>query len=318
MQRVRGVETALQAELTALRAMRADDDAGVFSPDRTLLPASAVSSSPPVLPSDLEGLQAELRAAERDVALAEVATAEAEAGSLRAEAELRSEVERLGSLKSALRSEVSEADAAGKAQRRAWREAGIWEQLLQQRREALVGELCELYPVLRRDRLRNVYSIKGLLLTERDVGKMGEENTSTALGYVAHATDLLARYLHQPLRYEIVPIASRSWVRDRVDPYTPRRYFPLFSKGQAKDDFLVAMKMLRRNVEQLLVSQGLTIPEGMPLLGKLQILVMGLLGRSIESSAASATTPTAGGGPRSVGGAGSADPGVEASGWQLV
>lgn len=324
IRRIRDVETALRAELLALQEMRGGASAGIGG----LVPVPAGSaletapaagrSSDAADAAELRALEAELEAAERDVALQRATTEAAEAAEERAEAELGREVRRLEGLRGALGSELAAAEAAGRVQRRSRREADIWEQLLQQRRELLVGELWGLYPVLLRDQLRNVYSIKGLLLTEKDVSKMEEENTSTALGYVAHATELLARYLHQPLRYELVPIASRSWVRDRVDPYTPRRYFPLFSKGQAKEDFLVAMKMLRRNVEQLLVSQGQLIPDSTPLLGKLRLLMMTLLGKGTESSGASATTPSATGGRQSIGGAGSAEPAGAASGWQLV
>lgn len=178
--------------------------------------------------------------------------------------------------------------AASYRSARAARAAQVWERMLQERRRAMVSELGGLYPVMERDAQSRIFSIRGLLLAEGDGAKQEEENTSTALGYVAHSTLMLAMCLGVRLRYEVVFIASRSYVRDSMDPFSPPRLFPLFSKGRAGDDFRVGMRMLRRNVEQLLLSQGCPVPERAPLLANLRVLLHSMLLTPRGSAAGSA------------------------------
>ncbi|KAA0147952.1 hypothetical protein FNF27_06109 [Cafeteria roenbergensis] len=197
--------------------------------------------------------------------------------------------------------------AASHRTARAERAAQVWAGMLQERRRAMVSELGGLYPILERDAQSRIFSIRGLLLAEGDGSRQEEENTSTALGYVAHSTLMLAMCLGVRLRYEVLFVASRSYVRDSMDPFSPPRLFPLFSKGRTTDDFRVGLRMLRRNVEQLLLSQGCPVPERAPLLANLRVLLHSMLlasreeeGGSAESAAgregAAGTTASMGGG----------------------
>ncbi|KAA0158173.1 hypothetical protein FNF31_05504 [Cafeteria roenbergensis] len=266
---------------------------------------SELATSPPSVASPrlmwaLEALRREaatcgaLAAAEEAAAEAEEAAA-AEEDRLAAEAE--AELARLAVL----------CRAASHRTARAERAAQVWAGMLQERRRAMVSELGGLYPILERDAQSRIFSIRGLLLAEGDGSRQEEENTSTALGYVAHSTLMLAMCLGVRLRYEVLFVASRSYVRDSMDPFSPPRLFPLFSKGRTTDDFRVGLRMLRRNVEQLLLSQGCPVPERAPLLANLRVLLHSMLlasreeeGGSAESAAgregAAGTTASMGGG----------------------
>lgn len=91
-----------------------------------------------------------------------------------------------------------------------------------------------------------------------------EEHASTALGYTCHLVSLLSKYLETPLRYTPVHVASRSYMRDDVNPHLPKRQFPLYFDGVSVEDFTVAVRMLQRDVEQLLHAHGLATSDREP------------------------------------------------------
>jgi uncharacterized DUF497 family protein len=99
-----------------------------------------------------------------------------------------------------------------------------------------------------------LYSINGCTLNNSHFHGQDEEKIATGLGYVCHLVQLLSKYLDIPLRYPMVPMMSRSTIQDVV--VSSDRY-PLYSKAQSIDQFRTAVALLNRNVEQLVLSQGL-------------------------------------------------------------
>ncbi|RHZ08868.1 hypothetical protein DYB31_006485 [Aphanomyces astaci] len=81
-----------------------------------------------------------------------------------------------------------------------------------------------------------------------------EELLSTALGYIAHFVFLVAKYLNVNLRYAIVHLSSRSYMRDDVND--PHGEYPLYKRGVDKDRFDKAFLFLRKDVEQRLLEQA--------------------------------------------------------------
>ena len=99
-----------------------------------------------------------------------------------------------------------------------------------------------------------LYSINGCTLNNSHFHGQDEEKIATGLGYVCHLVQLLSKYLDIPLRYPMFPMMSRSSIQDVV--VSTERY-PLYSKAQSIDHFRTAVALLNRNVEQLVLSQGL-------------------------------------------------------------
>jgi hypothetical protein len=124
---------------------------------------------------------------------------------------------------------------------------------------SLLHELRGLYPIATLQPGPR-FTIRGLLLPDRDFHTLPEEQVSTALGYTCHLVSLLSKYLQVPLRYYPRHMASRSSLRDEVISNSVE--YPLYWKGVVQDDFRVAVLMLHRDVKQLLNSQGLAVVEG--------------------------------------------------------
>lgn len=99
-----------------------------------------------------------------------------------------------------------------------------------------------------------LYSINGCTLNNSHFQGQDEEKIATGLGYVCHLVQLLSKYLDIPLRYPMTPMMSRSTIQDVV--VSSDRY-PLYSKAQSIEQFRMAVALLNRNVEQLVLSQGL-------------------------------------------------------------
>ncbi|ETW06598.1 hypothetical protein, variant [Aphanomyces invadans] len=134
----------------------------------------------------------------------------------------------------------------------------------------LVVQLYDIYPIAYLG--AGEYSIGGIKFNNADVtnGK-DEELLSTALGYIAHFVFLLAKYLNVNLRYAIVHLSSRSYMRDDVND--PTGEYPLYKRGVDKDRFDKAFLFLRKDVEQMLLARGLELVQNAQLLMRLTTLV---------------------------------------------
>jgi len=101
-----------------------------------------------------------------------------------------------------------------------------------------------------------------------------EEQIAVGLGYVCHFVFMLAKHLDVPLRYEVTPKCSRSYITDKI---TSKGQYPLYSYGVDRKRFEYAVFLLNKNIEQLLHSQGTEVPKSLrdtlPNLGALIVVL---------------------------------------------
>ncbi|GAA5823932.1 hypothetical protein JCM11251_003350 [Rhodosporidiobolus azoricus] len=104
---------------------------------------------------------------------------------------------------------------------------------------------------------------------------------SSALGYAAQLTQMLAAYLGVPLCYPIKCCGSRSTITDEISMMKGPRAFPLYGKGVDSYRFDYGVFLLNKNIEQLMYSQSLTVLDLRNTLPNLKTLLLSL---SYESS----------------------------------
>eukprot|EP00727_Mastigamoeba_balamuthi_P014218 m51a1_g9419 putative uv radiation resistance-associated gene protein (527) ;mRNA; r:366727-368891 len=145
----------------------------------------------------------------------------------------------------------------------------LLEQLQQTRRSLsrmqwkLLAELRMIFPIVRVDDARNLYSICGITLKDSDFSGCNEEEVATALGNVAHLLCLSSRYLEIALRYPITPSGSRSVIRDDITPHASPT-FPLYSRGVEPKRFAYGVFLLNKDVEQVLSAYAYLFPKDKP------------------------------------------------------
>ena len=109
-----------------------------------------------------------------------------------------------------------------------------------------------------------------------------EDELSAALGYVALALTVIAAYYDVPLRYPIVPMGSRSSVRDDVTAPYPLKEYPLYFKGQDSRYPRYAYALLKCNMDQMLQARGIK-GQSSKLLLSLQRFIFNETGTAVES-----------------------------------
>lgn len=124
------------------------------------------------------------------------------------------------------------------------------------RRRTLISQLRSIYPIAPLG--DKTLSIAGFSLPNSDFTGCDEENVATALGYVCHALFMISKWLQVPLRYTMIPMCSRSFIRDDIAQETSPK-FPLYSRGMDRPRFEYAVFLLNKNLEQLMSFQGLDI-----------------------------------------------------------
>ncbi|KAJ1426035.1 hypothetical protein B484DRAFT_431914 [Ochromonadaceae sp. CCMP2298] len=125
--------------------------------------------------------------------------------------------------------------------------------LLQMRQVKLLGELQGIYPI---ERLSSgEFAIRGVELSN-DLYARDDEQVAAALGYLVHMLMLASKYLEVPLRYQPLFMGSRSFLRDPV--VGNGSTLPLFRRNVDKERFDRAVVWLKRDIEQLLVTRGVT------------------------------------------------------------
>ena len=235
---------------------------------------------------------AKLRA-QRDALAAQATDTEVEVASLRHD--VTSRASSLRSATGTLSRASSDLTALQSAGACARSQLSLVHTLLAAKRLSLLSELRQLYPIAEIEPGRR-YTIRGISLPDRDLTSLPEEQVSTALGYTCHLTSLLSKYLGVPLRYRPGHMASRSTMRDEA--VAAGREFPLYWKGLGsggQDEFSVGLLMLRRDVAQLLHSQGLAAPSNGHMLGHLGRLFSALLDLPLPPAPPPAMpTPSAG------------------------
>lgn len=121
-----------------------------------------------------------------------------------------------------------------------------------------------------------------------DLSTLDDEHVSSALGYICHIAIMLSKYLHVPLRYELVYNGSRSLVRDGVASRDGGFTFPLFRRETERRRFDRAVGLLGAgltnvcpissyvltiDIDQLHYARGLSLNRHLSLLGKLRVLL---------------------------------------------
>ncbi|XP_046675744.1 UV radiation resistance-associated protein-like [Homalodisca vitripennis] len=146
--------------------------------------------------------------------------------------------------------------------------------MLQTLRRKRIAELNIIYPISQMG--DDKFAICGVHLpNSEDFAGHDEVMISVALGFVAHLIQMIAYFLHIPLRYPILHAGSRSRVIDHITEKIPdkEREFPLYSRGKEKLQFNYGVYLLNKNIAQLrwycnLVTQDLrtTLPNLLALL----------------------------------------------------
>ncbi|GAA5991634.1 hypothetical protein JCM10908_001064 [Rhodotorula pacifica] len=122
-----------------------------------------------------------------------------------------------------------------------------------------------------------LFSILGIALPNSTFpSSYSDDLASTALGYAAQVTQLLAAYLAVPLAYPITCRGSRSYLRDEISVMKGSRAFPLFARGVERYRFDYGVFLLNKNIEQLMFSQGLTVLDLRNTLPNLMTLMLSL------------------------------------------
>ncbi|XP_065344296.1 UV radiation resistance-associated gene protein isoform X1 [Cloeon dipterum] len=138
-----------------------------------------------------------------------------------------------------------------------------WSQLMKRRQE-LISQLKYIYPIsIDPEGLAKICGVK--LLRSDELNNQDEASSSVALGFAAHATVMVAKFLDVPLRYPIQPAGSRAKIWDVVASKLPDSErdslfrFPLFLKGRDSIQFYYAVYLLNKNIAQLKFYTGFTI-----------------------------------------------------------
>ncbi|GAA5910087.1 hypothetical protein JCM8208_000951 [Rhodotorula glutinis] len=122
-----------------------------------------------------------------------------------------------------------------------------------------------------------LFSIVGLALPNSSYPpSYTDDSLSSALGYAAHVTHLVAAYLGVPLCYPLRCRASRSVVVDEISMMKGPRAFPLYGRGVDRYRFDYGVFLLNKNIEQLMYSQGLTVLDLRNTLPNLKTLILSL------------------------------------------
>ncbi|CAG8780711.1 7986_t:CDS:10, partial [Dentiscutata erythropus] len=150
------------------------------------------------------------------------------------------------------------------------------------RQKELVADLLTIYPIEQVQSENFSFKILGVPLPNSVFSGCDEEQVATALGFTCHLIHMLAYYLGVPLRFPMIPMSSKSIIRDPVSSSLPSsRQFPLYSKGTDRFRFEYAVFLLNKNIEQLMNSQGLLIMDLRHTLPNLNYLILSLISRKV-------------------------------------
>jgi hypothetical protein len=124
-----------------------------------------------------------------------------------------------------------------------------------ERRTSLVTIFSKIIPInpsLSSDPSLLLFTILDLPLQNSSYPVSASDDVlSSALGYVAFVTEILARYLNIPLHYPINFLGSRSTILDLISVMSAPRAFPLYGKGVEKYRFDYGVFLLNKDIEQV-------------------------------------------------------------------
>ncbi|GAA95904.1 uncharacterized protein L969DRAFT_84503 [Mixia osmundae IAM 14324] len=147
-------------------------------------------------------------------------------------------------------------------------------------RGSLASQLSFLFPLepVARPVHDLQFSLLGLPLANSDFSMRSdeEEAVSSALGYCALLTSLLAKYLSVALHFPIRFIGSQSLVTDPIHEMKGTRAFPLFYRSVEKHRFDYAVFLLNKDIEQLSQSQSIAVLDLRNTLPNVHLLLLSL------------------------------------------
>ena len=131
---------------------------------------------------------------------------------------------------------------------------------IRDRKNLLVQNLREVFPI-QVNRQSLVLTVSNMHLNSKESNSNSQatyDEAATSLGYVTHCLLLLSRIWGIPLRHNVYPISSRSYVHEQRIDSKPDLY-PLFcTRGTDKHKYFQSILLLNKNVRQLLQVRGLT------------------------------------------------------------
>lgn len=169
------------------------------------------------------------------------------------EQSLEKEVTELKSLMSEIRDIERESDLIRSDTQELTNKFSHSEFLVSTRQTKLLKELSQIYPI--KSLSKNRFAIRNLeiptdLTNLYHSSAHDDSHISSALGYTSHAVYMCSKYLSVPLRYKLICNASRSAVQGGQNG----NLYPLFKEKVEKDQFDMAVTLLDRNVDCLLLT----------------------------------------------------------------
>lgn len=117
----------------------------------------------------------------------------------------------------------------------------------------LLQDLEKVFDIKKNDKgfylIRNIYLPDSRFQSSENI-----ELISCALGMVAHAVELIAKYYGVFLKYPIVLMSSRSTIQDPISSNQENHSYPLYIKGVEKARFDYAVYLLNKNISQVFSS----------------------------------------------------------------
>ncbi|EPX74022.1 autophagy specific phophatidylinositol 3-kinase complex subunit Atg14 [Schizosaccharomyces octosporus yFS286] len=119
-----------------------------------------------------------------------------------------------------------------------------------------IKDLCTVYPIRTIDDQVPLFTIRNLRFSLVP-NSIPPAELAAALGFLAHLTFGISRYLEYNFPYPVSPTGSRSTIVDPLSPDLMNRCFPLYPAARALHAFEHALYLLNQNIVSLLAHYGL-------------------------------------------------------------
>ncbi|XP_057318740.1 UV radiation resistance-associated gene protein [Microplitis mediator] len=153
------------------------------------------------------------------------------------------------------------------------------------RRRQLISDLNLIYPI--RQESERKFTINNVHLPDsEELDTVNDIQSAVGLGFVCHATQIIANILNVPTRYPIIHSGSRSRILDHItDNYPSKdRRSPLFARSKDKVQFNYGVYLLNKNIAQLRWYCGLPTSDLRTTLSNLASLMNLKPGQSLDNS----------------------------------
>jgi len=156
----------------------------------------------------------------------------------------------------------------------------------------LAADLLTIFPIEPTHTETFSFKILGVPLPNSVFTGCDDEQVAIALGFTCHLINMLAYYLGVPLRFPMIPMSSRSTIRDPITASLgDSRQFPLYAKGADRYRFEYAVFLLNKNIEQLMNSQSINVIDLRHTLPNLKYLILSLVSGQPSVSHLRKSTP---------------------------